>query len=126
MATDLRIEAANRPGQLAAIGEALGTAGVNIDGFSATVDGDRGFLHLLVGDAGAARQALAGAGFEVNAETQAIVLDDVDDRPGYLGELARKLAGAGVNIVSAYLATNTRVVFCVDDAARAGKALSAG
>jgi hypothetical protein len=123
MATDLRIEAENRPGQLAAIGEALGNAGVNIDGFSATVGDGGGFLHLLVEDAAAARAALEGAGFTVAGEHEAIVLDDVDDRPGYLGELARRLADAGVNIESAYLATDTRIVFGVSDAAQARGAL---
>jgi hypothetical protein len=123
MATDLRVEADNRPGQLAAIGEALGAAGVNLDGFSATVDDGRGFLHLLVEDAAAAREALDRTGFTVAGEREAIVLDDVDDRPGYLGELARRLADAGVNIESAYLATNTRIVFGVGDAAEARRAL---
>jgi hypothetical protein len=123
MATDIRIEADNRPGQLAAIGEELGKAGVNIDGFSATVDDGRGFLHLLVEDGATARQALEAAGFTVAGEREAIVLDNVEDRPGYLGELARRLADAGVNIESAYLATNTRIVFGVGDAAQARGAL---
>ena len=36
MATDLRVEADNRPGQLATISEDLGKVGVNIEGFCAT------------------------------------------------------------------------------------------
>jgi hypothetical protein len=123
MATDIRIEADNEPGQLASIGEELGKAGVNIDGFCATVDDGRGFLHLLVEDAGAARSALEGGGFTVAGEREAIVLGDVENRPGYLGELARRLAGAGVNIEAAYLATETRIVFAVDDADTARGAL---
>jgi hypothetical protein len=125
MATDLRVDAEDRPGQLAAIGEALGNAGVNIDGFSATVDGGRGFLHLLVDNAGSARSALEGAGFTVSGERDAIVLDDVDDRPGFLGETGRKLADAGINVEAAYLATNTRIVVVVENAEAARGALGA-
>ncbi|MGH9243664.1 MAG: ACT domain-containing protein [Acidimicrobiales bacterium] len=123
MAKDLRIECENREGQLAAIGEALGKVGVNLDGFSATVGAGQGFIHLLVEDAGTARQALEGAGFTVSTERDALVLDGVEDRPGYLGEMARKLADAGINIDVAYLATNTRIVFGVDDVDRARAAL---
>lgn len=121
VATDLRIEAENRPGQLAGIGEALGKVGVNIEGFCAVAGDDRGYLHVLVDQGQAARQALADAGFSVTAERTAIVLPGVEDRPGYLGDVAGKLAAANVNIEASYLATNTRLVFAVDDpdAARA-------
>ena len=34
----------------------------------------------------------------------------LEDRPGALGETARKIADAGVNIELAYLATGTRLV----------------
>lgn len=115
MATDLRVEADNSPGQLATISEELGKVGVNIDGFCAVANDGRGVLHLLVEDAGAARQALEGAGFAVAAEREALVLSDVEDRPGYLGEMAGRMASADVNIEVAYLGTGTRLVFGVDD-----------
>jgi hypothetical protein len=51
------------------------------------------------------------------------VLDDVDDRPGFLGEMARRLADSGVNIDVAYLASRTRIVFGVDDPDAARRAL---
>ncbi|MGH9289759.1 MAG: ACT domain-containing protein, partial [Acidimicrobiales bacterium] len=104
MATDLRIEADNRVGQLATLSEELGKVGVNIDGFCATVADGRGVLHVLVENAGAARQALVGAGYTIAAEREALVLESVEDRPGYLGEMARRLADADVNIEVAYLA----------------------
>jgi hypothetical protein len=115
MATDLRVEADNSPGQLATISEELGKVGVNIEGFCAVANDGRGVLHLLVEDAGAARQALEGAGFAVAAEREALVLADVEDRPGYLGEMAGRMASADVNIEVAYLGTGTRLVFGVDD-----------
>lgn len=123
MATDLRIEADNTPGQLAAIGEALGKAGVNIDGFCAVGTGSQGFLHVLLEDAAAGRAALQEAGFAVVAERAAVVLPGVEDRPGYLGSVARRVADAGINIEAAYLATNTRLVLSVDDVEAARQAL---
>jgi hypothetical protein len=123
MATDLRIEADNRVGQLATFSEALGRAGVNIEGFCATVADGGGVLHVLVEDASAARQALEDAGYAVTAEREAVVLDGVEDRPGYLGETARRLADGNVNIEVAYLATGTRLVMVADDAAAARQAL---
>ncbi|HET6835003.1 MAG TPA: hypothetical protein VFH30_14105 [Acidimicrobiales bacterium] len=123
MATDLRIEADNTVGQLATLGEELGKVGVNIDGLCATVADGRGVLHVLVDDAATARQALVGAGYTIAAEREALVLERVEDRPGYLGEMARKLADSDVNIEVAYLATNTRVAFVVPDVATARQAL---
>jgi hypothetical protein len=123
MATDLRIEADNAVGQLATLSEELGKVGVNIDGFCATVAGGRGALHVLVENAGAARQALVGAGYMIAAENDALVLEGVEDRPGYLGEMARRLADSDINIEVAYLATGTRVVFVVPDVATARQSL---
>ena len=123
MATDLRVEAEDSPGQLAAIGGELGKAGINIDGFCAAVAGGRGVVHLLVEDADGARQALEGAGYTVDTEKEALVLSSVDDRPGYLGEMAARLAGAGVNVEVAYLGTGTRLVLAVDDLEAAQRAL---
>jgi hypothetical protein len=123
MATDLRVEAEDSPGQLAAIGGELGKAGINIDGFCAAVAGGRGVVHLLVDDAGGARQALEGAGYSVAAEKEALVLSSVEDRPGYLGEMSARLAEAGVNIEVAYLGTGTRLVLAVDDLDAAQRAL---
>jgi hypothetical protein len=123
MATDLRVEAEDSPGQLAAIGGELGKAGINVDGFCAAVAGGRGVVHLLVEDADGARQALEGAGYTVTAETEALVLSSVEDRPGYLGEMAGRLAEAGVNIEVAYLGTGTRLVLAVDNLDAAQQAL---
>jgi hypothetical protein len=123
MATDLRVEAEDSPGQLAAIGGELGKAGINIDGFCAAVAGGRGVVHLLVEDADGARQALQGAGYTVDAAKEALVLSSVEDRPGYLGEMAGRLAEAGVNIEVAYLGTGTRLVLAVDNLDAAQRAL---
>ncbi|MGH2676870.1 MAG: ACT domain-containing protein, partial [Actinomycetota bacterium] len=58
MATALTVRIEDRPGELARVGEALGDAGVNVDGFCGTTAGGQGEIHLLVEDAASARSAL--------------------------------------------------------------------
>jgi hypothetical protein len=123
MATDLTLYLDDRPGELAGLGQALGRAGVNVEGFCATTSGGgQAEIHVLVEDAAAAFTALAEAGMEVASEQEVAVVD-VQDRPGVLGEVSRKLGDAGVNITVAYLATSTRLVFGADNLALAKAAL---
>lgn len=117
MATDLSVSVEDRPGALAGIGEALGNAGVNIMGLAALGGHGGGHVHLLVEDGEAARSALEAVGSAVEATREAVVVDvSAEDRPGKLGELARKAADAGVNLVACYVATGSRLVFVADDA----------
>ncbi|MEK6326806.1 MAG: amino acid-binding protein [Actinomycetota bacterium] len=103
MSKDLTVVLQDRPGELARLGQATGEAGINIQGMCAFTGEGRGIIHLLVDDAQAAvaRQALEEAGMGVADEREALVVD-VEDRPGTLGELARSLAEASVNIELAY------------------------
>lgn len=112
---DLTVVLEDRPGELAKLGEATGAAGINIEGMSAQTREGRGEIHILVEDAQAARETLAGAGIEVQDERDALVVA-VEDRPGTMAAVARKLAGAGVNVEFAYATFGgTNVVFGVGD-----------
>jgi len=123
MALDLTIYLDDRPGELARLGEVLGQAGVNIEGFCAvTSGGGRGEIHVLIDDATDAFTALAAADIEVVSEQEVAVVP-VDDQPGALGDASRRLGNAGVNVTLAYLATETRLVFAADDLAQAQGAL---
>jgi hypothetical protein len=122
MATDLTVRIEDRPGELARVGEALGGAGMNVDGFSGTTTGGQGEIHLLVEDAASARSALEGAGIQVTGEREVLVVD-APNNPGELGKAARRLADAGVNIEVAFPTADGRLVFGVDDI---GKARGAG
>lgn len=114
MAKDLTIILENRPGTLAEVGEALGNAGINIDGMCGFPCEGKGVMHILVEDAAGARRALESAGLQVQGEREVLVLE-VQDRPGAFGEISRKIADAGVNVELAYLATRTRLVLSADD-----------
>ena len=117
MLKDLKVILENRPGTLADLGEALGNAGVNIEGMCGPCEGNE-VAHVLVGDIASARAALGKAGIQVQGESDVLVLD-VNDKPGVLGGVCRRLSDAGVNIDFFYAATNTRVVLGVDDLAKA-------
>jgi hypothetical protein len=114
MAKDLTIALEDRAGILAELGEALGGAGINIEGFCGYRSEGTGIVHLLVDDATAARGALEAAGFTVQDERDVLVVD-VEDRPGALGVVARRISNANVNLDLAYLGTNTRIVVGADD-----------
>ena len=123
MATDLTVYLDDHPGELARISGLLGEAGVNIGGFCAVSSGGgKAEVHLLVDDMPAAFSTLAAAGIEIASEQEVAVVT-VQDRPGVLGEVSRKLGDGGVNITLAYLATDTRLVFAADDLAAAKAAL---
>jgi len=114
MATDLAISLDDRTGALADIAETLGSAGINIDGISGSVSGGSPVVHLLVDAAGPARQALADAGF-TSVDEQEVVVLDIEDRPGSLGEVSRRIAAAGISLDLVYLATGTRLVLGSSD-----------
>jgi hypothetical protein len=123
MAKDLTVALEDRPGILAELGEALGGAGVNIDGFCGYTSGGRGIVHLLVDDAAKARGALEGSGIDVQDEREVLVVD-IEDRPGVLGVIARRIANADVNLDLAYLATSTRLVLGGEDLESVRRAVS--
>ena len=123
MSTDLAIHMDDQPGELARITNVLGDAGVNIGGFCAvTSGGGRAEAHILIDDATAAFTALAAAGIVVVSEQEVLVVS-VEDRPGVLGEVSRRLGESGINVTLASLATATRLVFAADDLAAAKAAL---
>ena len=125
MATDLTVILADRPGELARLGEAIGEAGVNIQGLCAMTGDGHGYVHVLVdaGDAGRARSALEAAGMGVADQREALVVG-IEDRPGTLGEVTSRLAETSVNIELAYSTFGgVRLVVVTDDVESARAAL---
>ena len=124
MARNLTVILQDEPGQLAALGEATGRVGANIQGLAAFTGEGRGVIHLLFEDEDAerARLALEEAGLGV-ADDREVLVVDVHDRPGTLGELARELGEAGVNIELAYTTFGARLVIATDDLENARAAL---
>ena len=126
MPVDLTIVLKDEPGQLARLGEATGEAGVNLQGMCAMTGDGHGYVHVLVDDTKAARahEALEAAGMGIADEREALVID-VEDRPGTLGEAARTLADANVNIDFAYTTFGgVKLVVVTDDLESARAALA--
>ena len=114
MAFDLTIDVDNTPGALARVATAVSDAGVNLAAATCIGSGERAELHILVKHAEAARHSLAIAQLAVTREREVAVVD-VEDNPGVLADLARKIARAGVNLDLVYIATRNRVVFGAQD-----------
>jgi hypothetical protein len=116
MAVDLVIDIENTPGALAQVATAISDAGVNIAAATCVGPGDRAELHILVPHAEAVRHALAISHVAVTREREVVVVD-VEDRPGVLADLTRKIAAAGVNLDLVYIATQNRIVLGAEDLA---------
>jgi hypothetical protein len=110
VAVDLAIDIENAPGALAEVAAAISDAGVNIAAATCFGVGERAELHILVPHAEAARHSLAISHVAVTREREVVVVD-VEDRPGVLADLTRKIARAGVDLDLVYVATRNRVVF---------------
>src|SRR5262245_6036694 len=110
MPFDLVIELENEPGALARVAAAISDAGGNLA--AATCMGTAGRLDrpVLVARPEAAERALATSQLTSSREREVVVVD-VDDRPGVLADLTRKVARAGIDLDLVYVATRNRLVF---------------
>jgi hypothetical protein len=120
---DLVVEIPNEPGALAAVAKAVSDAGVNLAAATCLGTHETVELHILVPHAEAARHALAISHVGVSREREVVVVD-VDDRPGVLADLTRKVAQAGVDLDLVYVATRDRLVFGAEDLDGLRRALS--
>lgn len=107
---DLTVLLEHRPGALAEMGEALGRAGVSIEGGGVFVVGGRAEGHFLFEDGEAARAALEAAGITVLAVRPVLLTRLDQERPGALGRFCRELADKGVNIEVQYSDHANRLV----------------
>lgn len=86
----------DKPGMLAKVTRALADGNINVDAFSVDPAG----IHLVTRDLKPARSTIEGMGFPCKVEeVQEIVLED---RPGALANVCEALAGANINIQSAF------------------------
>ena len=120
---DLAIRLENRPGALAEMGEALGRAGVSVEGGGAFVFDGKGIAHFLVEDASAARRALEEKGIDVLEDRPVLIQRLKQEVPGQLGKIARRMAEGGVNIEVMYSDHKNQLILVVDDFEK-GRAVS--
>jgi hypothetical protein len=106
--------------------ETLGGAGVDLRGLAAFTGEGNGIIQLLVEDDEAQRATKALHDARIGlADDREVLVVDIHDRPGTLGEMALELAAANVNIELAYSAFGgTRLVIATDDLENARAALA--
>jgi hypothetical protein len=114
MTTDITVGLVNQPGTLLRASDALGRAGINIEGACGYVCDGQGVFHVLVADAQRARSALIDAGLEIQAE-RTVVAIPVENRPGSAAAVLRRIAAAGVNVDLLYVTADSRLVLSGDD-----------
>jgi hypothetical protein len=118
MACELTVVIENRPGSFAALGEAIGNAGMNIVAICGFTWEEKKIVHILVKNSTEGRRALENAGFMIEGERDVLVIN-IEDQPGQFGKICRQLAVAGINTNLIYLASKQRLVLGVDDFSRA-------
>ena len=96
----LRVVLDNRPGALAQLCSELAKRAVNIYAIEARENKPEGAVRLLVNHVEAAKKVLDALGLK-HLEEQVLAVK-VEDRPGSLGKITRKLAEKGINIEYVY------------------------
>jgi len=107
----------NKTGRVSEVTDVLGSAGVNIRGFSVSDTADYGIIRLVVDDPDAGHVALSAAGFTVKESP--VVCINLPDHPGGLASVLKIVSDAGVNIEYVYSLIGTYVVINVADVERA-------
>jgi hypothetical protein len=125
--TALRIELANRPGELVKALRPVAQAGVNLHAVAAVGGGQTSLVELLPNDPVAAIHGLQQAG--ITAHEVQVALTWLPNRPGTLLRACETLAAAGINIegiypVSTDPAQGTQIAFECADAPHADQVLS--
>ena len=106
----------DRPGTLAKATDAIAKAGVNIEGYCAVPSGKdgKGTFRVVTKDPASTRKALEAAGFKVQDEHDAVIVD-VEDRPGVVAQIFRKIAENEINVGPTYSLTQNRILISADD-----------
>lgn len=121
---EFRISLPNQPGQLARVAEALGQRGVNILTVAA-IGAANPVVALVTEQEEPTRTVLQDLGVSFQ-EAEPLTVK-VADRPGELGQVAKKLGDAQVNIDSVYVLSKAggeaELALIVDDPGRAKQLL---
>lgn len=113
MAVEFTVRLENRPGTLAHLAGILGDAGINLDAVHQMSFKNESILQFIPSSVEGAAAALEQAGI-VYARREVVVVN-VLDQPGTLGEVALVMADAGINIDSVYQTYTGAVILGVDD-----------
>jgi len=103
IAEQLSLFIANKPGTLAAVCDALGSAKINIYGLTISDTIDHAVVRMVVSDTRKALAIFEARGALV-VENDVLIIEN-DNKPGSLSAIAQALSGDKINIEYAYLAS---------------------
>ena len=99
---EIIVFAGNDVGSLAAVAEALGSTGVNIEAISAYGVDEKAVFRIITNDVTTAVKALSKLpDFEIRQSD--VIVFKMINRPGELGKITRKIANRGINLESLYI-----------------------
>ncbi len=117
----LKVRVEDRPGVLGEIASALGQKGINMRAVHGYSEAGQGVLCVVVDKLAAANRLLAAHGLSV--EEEEILEVQLSDKPGTMGDIAKLLGDAGVNIRYVFVGTargrKVTVFVAVDDITKA-------
>jgi hypothetical protein len=108
-AYDFTIVIPHSKGSLATLAEELGRERINIEGLCAIEQNGNVIFHLLTTDKDATMRVINKVGYKDTRETE-VIMERIENQPGALGKVTRRLADAGINLTTVYVATDTRLV----------------
>jgi len=113
MPVEFQVSFEDKPGSLAWLGSVLGDAEINIEAIEGQSGRGVSVVHFVASDPQEAAAALEEAGIPYS-KREVVVVNVLDD-PGALGEVALVMSEAGINIDCVYVTAKGDVVLGVDD-----------
>lgn len=118
------ISVGNRPGELSKVTDVLASNGINIMAI-ASERCDHPIIRIVTDDEQSTRTALSKANMRFK-ENDLLVME-LQDRPGELSKVAKRLAKSGINVESIHLLSKgkdtTSIAMVVDDQKKAQEIL---
>ena len=99
---EITVITSNDVGSLAQVAETLGSVGVNIEAISAYGLDGKAVFRIITSDVSTAMKALSKIPGAQAREAETIIYK-MQNRPGELGKMTRKLANKGVSLESLYI-----------------------
>lgn len=106
----------NRPGSLAHVCDVLYRNGVNVESLATEGTREDGTIKMITTDVSTTKRAFDKERIKYTIDNAFVV--KVLNRPGELVKVAKKLAAAGISVVSIYLLGEGRFAIRVDNAER--------
>ncbi len=113
MPIEFQVSLEDKPGSLAWLGSVLGEADVNFEAIEGRSGRGVTVVHFVASDTEAAAAALKESGIPYSKRE--VVVVNILDQPGALGDVALVMSEAGINIDCVYVTVRGDVVLGVDD-----------